>query len=50
MDGKHMLISHLGTVFGATFLLLEERKSKIIISIGSYLKATPFELINVSAG
>lgn len=50
MDGKHMSVSHLGTVFCATFLLSQGRKSCIIISIGNYLKATPFELINVAAG
>lgn len=49
MDGKNMLISHLGTVFCATFLLLLERKSNIMISVGNYLMATPFELIHISA-
>lgn len=49
-DGKNMLISHPGTVVCATFLLLWGRKSNIMISVGNYLKATPFKLIDVSAG
>lgn len=49
MNGKNMLISHLGTVFSATFLLLRggEKYNGIY---WNYLKAISFELINVSAG
>lgn len=50
MDRKNMLISYLGTVFCGTFLLLRGGKGNIIVSIGNYLKATPFELIDISAG
>lgn len=46
---KEYACKSLGTVLCASSLLLQGRKSNIMISVANYLKATALELMDVSA-